>query len=227
MSRLTIEEYIKDKVGMYGLSTGINKKPCFGFGINDAVYITQSTYRSWYCPHFRAWQGTMQRGHSVKFKQHKPTYKDCSVDMRWKYFSEFLGWSLKGFVEGWELDKDLLVKDNKVYGPDTCAYVPTYLNNLIKPKTSKTGLPFGVSRQEERKGTFIITAAKGKAIGGFKTATEAHRAWQSIKAGQISLTLTRYAEEPEGFRTDVAEAINKKLWNLMLDYSLGKETYTL
>ena len=224
---MDLADYVNEKIELYGKSTGMNKKLSYGFGINDAEYITQSRYRNWHRPHFRAWQGTMQRSYSAVFKQRRPTYENCFVEVRWKYFSGFLLWSLNNYVEGWELDKDILVKDNKIYGPDTCAFVPKYLNNLIKPKTSKTGLPFGVSKEAERKGTFIISGAKRKNIGGFKSAVEAHKAWQLIKIEQIGLTLNRYAQEPQGFRTDVAEAINKKMWELMLDNSLGRETFTL
>lgn len=221
---MEIEEYIEWAVDKYGLSNGINKEPSYGFGINDAPYITQSIKRGWHCPHFRAWQGVMQRGLSPKLKERFHTYREASVNNDWKYFTDYLSWSLDNYVAGWELDKDLLVKGNKEYGPNTCCFVPKYLNNVIKPKSSKTGLPFGVCYEGDRKGTYIIPGIKMKSKGGFKNAIDAHRAWQLVKVEQVSTALNRYAQEPYGFRTDLADSLNTRIWNLLLENSLGKET---
>ena len=45
-----------------------------------------------------------------------------------------------------ELDKDLLVKDNKVYGPDTCCFLPQAINSIFSSCKKKINLhlPEGV-----------------------------------------------------------------------------------
>lgn len=37
----------------------------------------------------------------------------------------------KPHMEGWHLDKDILLKGNKVYSPETCAFVPAKINSLL------------------------------------------------------------------------------------------------
>lgn len=55
----------------------------------------------------------------------------------WKCFQTFAEWYVNqtGHEYGnWELDKDILVEDNLVYGPDACALVPKELNSFFKRK---------------------------------------------------------------------------------------------
>lgn len=64
------------------------------------------------------------------------TYQDKEVHERWHNFQNFAEWAERqpGFYVTdpvWQLDKDLLVKGNKVYGPDTCCFIPARLNTMI------------------------------------------------------------------------------------------------
>ena len=47
--------------------------------------------------------------------------------------------------ENKEVDKDLLIPGNKVYGPDTCLMVRPIVNSWFKPNAAKGELPRGVS----------------------------------------------------------------------------------
>lgn len=45
----------------------------------------------------------------------------------------------------WQLDKDILVKNNKIYSPDTCVFVPKSLNCLLERRSNDRGdYPVGV-----------------------------------------------------------------------------------
>jgi len=51
-------------------------------------------------------------------------------------------------MEGWHLDKDILVKGNKIYSPETCAFVPQEINLIFK-KVKRT-LPLGVEQKGKK-----------------------------------------------------------------------------
>lgn len=98
---------------------------------------------------YRVWQPMLQRCYSEKFKRNRPTYKDCFVEDEWHSFQNFAKWwesqeNLKAGVY-YEIDKDLLKKGNKIYGPSYCTLVPVEVNLVIGTNTSKRGnLPIGV-----------------------------------------------------------------------------------
>ena len=83
---------------------------------------------------YRLWNGMINRCYNEKSLMKYPSYAKCSVDERWKYLSAFKEWCNNqiGFEqEGWTLDKDILIKGNKVYSPETCCFVPAEINTLI------------------------------------------------------------------------------------------------
>lgn len=61
------------------------------------------------------------------------TYKDCSVVEDWFNFQTFADWAThNGFEKNMQLDKDIKIKGNKVYGPDTCMFVTAADNTAEK-----------------------------------------------------------------------------------------------
>lgn len=216
----------------YGKSDGRNRKPLSNFGINDSPYVTQRASDKWFCPHYRAWSGMIYRGTSAELHNgRRPTYKNCSVSEDWKYFTNFLRWSIVNYVEGWALDKDVLEVGNKIYGPERCSYLPDYINNLFIRDTKPRKLPMGVGMTQSKTSPFTVSVSAGnnltRNVGKFKTAEEAHSAWQQAKSELTYEALKRYAKEPDGFRTDVADSINCRVWKLLLDKSENRETKTL
>lgn len=99
----------------------------------------------------------LRRCYSKEFQEVQPYYKGCSVDPRWHSFAVFEEWFMQQeqrlFREGydvgrrWSIDKDILVRGNKVYSPETCCFVPNEINSAVtKPKRRETHkhLPEGV-----------------------------------------------------------------------------------
>lgn len=78
------------------------------------------------------WGNMFERCYCPKYQSERPSYIGVSIDERWYNFQEFAKWFYNQpfFVKGWHLDKDLLVKGNRVYGPDTCCLVPNEVNSL-------------------------------------------------------------------------------------------------
>lgn len=118
----------------------------------------------------------------------KLSYKDKDVCEEWKCFQNFAEWATKqqNFgAKGWDLEKDLLVKNNKVYGPDTCVYLPREINSFIKRKRFND-LPLGVDIAYKYNGTpyFRVQGREdGKNInlGKFYNVEEAFNAYKVHK----------------------------------------------
>ena len=85
---------------------------------------------------YKLWQSLLQRCFDAKYQLRQPTYQDVTVCAEWLSFGNFLEWvnnevDCKGKPVGMALDKDLIIKGNKVYSPDTCSFVPKAVNALM------------------------------------------------------------------------------------------------
>lgn len=113
-------------------------------------------------------------------------YKDVTVCEEWHNFQNFAQWFYENYdpehMKGWHLDKDILVKGNKIYSPETCCFVPVEINNLFtNMKNSSNNLPIGVLSKH---GTFQAGMRKrGRTfhIGTFNTLQEAFKAYKLEK----------------------------------------------
>lgn len=80
------------------------------------------------------WGGMLNRCYNNKYHESKPTYKECKVSEYFQNFTNFYLWAKGqvGFnIVDWELDKDILLRGNKIYSEDTCVFVPREINTLI------------------------------------------------------------------------------------------------
>lgn len=150
-----------------------------GVGVNDANYIThikKNNKRVWICPFYSKWEKMLERCYSLKYHKRNPTYIGCSVTPEWLYFSKFRLWMENQKWEGLQLDKDLLVKGNKVYGPNTCCFLPNAINTLFghgnKKKNSR--LPEGVRLRHGKYSISIRITPYKKYFKTLPTLKEAH-----------------------------------------------------
>lgn len=219
-----------------------------GFGINDSGYRTsiktdyyvngKRKYNTvWKCPYYAKWLGMLYRTCAEAYQKDKPTYRDKYVTSDWKYFSKFKAWmETQHWEECLELDKDILIAGNKEYGPDSCCFVPRYINlALSMGSTSDSSLPVGVSlatRYVRKDGSSLgdqymarvnDSSSKTLVLGKFDNPEAAHKAWQEAKVVCLEELLTRYATE-KFFDTKVAEAINARIWKIRLEAATGLET---
>lgn len=102
------------------------------------------------------------------------------------------------------IDKDILVKDNKIYSPQTCLLVPKTLNLIfVNSRSRKNNLPTGVSIV--RKGNrfkyqvFLSTCADKSTkhnpsiyLGLFNRSDEAFLAYKQAKEQYIKKILSQY-----------------------------------
>ena len=169
----------------------------FGVGIigNEQVKIDGK-----YTKDYQLWNNMLRRCYDEKYSNKYPTYKDCEVSDNFKYFPYFKDWCSKQTwfgKEGWQLDKDILVKGNKVYSEDTCCFVPKDLNSLLTHRKKDKGLyPVGVS-YKPRINRYIAQIRKFKEnihLGCFATPDEAFCAYKEAKEAYIKEVAELYKD---------------------------------
>jgi len=166
----------------------MSKKLVSGFGINDADYAVQPVNGNsrYSCNFYTVWHSMIDRCYSKSFQKWRPSYIGCTVCDDWKYFSNFKKWMEMQDWKNKSLDKDLLVKGNRIYSPDTCVFISTSLNNFVTRRVSGKGeLPDGVFIYK-KDGRFASQCSnpftkKRERIGYFSTPSAAHEAWRSRK----------------------------------------------
>ena len=138
------------------------------------------------------WKSMLRRCYSDNFKKKNPTYIDCEVSDKFKSYEYFYEWCNKqiGFgVDGFEIDKDLLIKGNKIYSESTCVFLPQEINTLLIKCTASRGKhPIGVCWNKTKK-SFVAHVGKSKGkqehLGYFKTEIEAFNAYKQAKEAFI------------------------------------------
>ena len=151
------------------------------------------------------WKSMLRRCYSDNSKKKRPTYEGCEVSDKFKSYEYFYEWchSQIGFgVEGWHLDKDLLVKGNRVYSESTCVFLPSEINMvLVKHTPSRGKHPIGVSWYSKSK-TFIAQVNKNKGkpenLGYFKTEIEAFNAYKTAKESFVKEQANKWKGKIDG-----------------------------
>lgn len=163
---------------------------------------------------FSVWCNILQRCYDNNLATRYPTYQNCKVCDEWLLLSNFDKWYNENYVEGYDLDKDILSgKDNKIYSPETCCFVPREINSLLTRRNSKRGIyPIGVSRKT--KGKYSSTLQKdGKSyhIGCFDSIEDAFIAYKRAKESHIKKVATKYFKEGK---------ISEKVYNALMNYTV-------
>lgn len=104
------------------------------------------------------WRGILKRCYEQAYQQREPTYIGCTICEEWYCYDVFYEWIISQenytkWKEGgqkWCIDKDICIKGNKIYSPDTCFLVPKNVNGLFTNRKLHRGeLPIGVSYSDK------------------------------------------------------------------------------
>lgn len=163
---------------------------------------------------YQTWVNMIQRCYSPIYQDRHPTYKECVVDEKWLDFQDFAEWfsSQDYNYAGYQLDKDILMPNNKIYSPDTCCFVPQEINLLL--------VDCGASRGKYPQGVHFVTRdrkfqaklginGKSKYIGYFDCPKEAHLAYKEAKEVYIK---SKALEWQDRIARDVFDAL--MVWSL-------------
>lgn len=141
---------------------------------------------------YNAWKNMFYRCYNEEFHEKQHTYKNAIVCDEWLLYENFYDWvhSQENFEQwllesNWELDKDILVKGNKIYSPETCCLVPKNINTLFaKANKTRGELPIGVYKMECGKYT-ATCGRKSHYVGICDTAEEAFILYKEYKENII------------------------------------------
>ena len=187
----------------------------YGVGIVGTKY--QSSKSGVQTKEYKLWCRMLVRCYSESFKKKQPTYEGCEVSDNFKSFEYFYEWCNKqvGFDnEGWQLDKDLLMKGNKVYSEYSCVFIPKGINLLLIKRESLRGeYLIGVCWDKTNK-AFVAMVNKNKGrsecLGYFNTELEAFNAYKIAKESFIK----EQAEKWKG-------KIDERAYNALMSYEVN------
>ena len=187
----------------------------YGVGILGTKY--PSTINGIHTKEYKLWHNMLVRCYSDSSKKRRPTYEGCEVSDNFKSYKYFYEWCHKqiGFSnQDWHLDKDLLVKGNKVYSENTCVFLPKEINSLLTKREASRGEHLiGVS-WDKRDMAFISRVRKntGKSeyLGYFNTELEAYNAYKVAKESFIK-------EQASNWKSQIDERAYEALMNYTVE----------
>lgn len=150
-----------------------------------------------------------------KYDKSRPLYKGCTVCKEWHTYSIFKDWvedSDNGYKDGYHLDKDILVKGNKKYSPETCCFVPSEINVLFtKRQRFRGNYPIGVCFDGYGFISSLSTSEGCKYLGYYTTPLEAFNAYKTAKEKYIKELAEKYFQEGK---------ITEKVYNALMKYEV-------
>ena len=144
------------------------------------------------------WGDMIKRCYDEKQFKKRPSYMGVTVCDEWLCYANFKEWYDKNIYEikdeKVQLDKDILVKGNKIYSPETCIFAPQRINILFR-ELNNNEFP---TLEERNNGTFAIRVrmnGKSKRISGFKTKEKAEECYLKEKRRIIKEIAEEYKDK--------------------------------
>lgn len=184
----------------------------YGYLIGQGMYSTINSVEI-----KTAHKGMFERCYDDKALKKHPTYFGCRICEEWLNFQLFAEWFSNNKWTNEEklyVDKDILIKGNKLYSPETCILVPSKINKLfIKSDSMRNGL---IGTYVNKNGRYLAQCNYGcktnRNIGTFDTEIEAFNAYKDVKESYIKQVADEYANKYSNFP--------KQLYNAMYSYKV-------
>jgi len=185
----------------------------YGVGVNDWGSLVRVDGKI--IPEYQLWASMLTRCFCKKYKQRHPTYEHSTCCNEWLQMTKFIKdvSTMKGYgLNGWQFDKDILQKGNKLYSKDTCCFVPQELNLLLNKRDNRRGeWPVGVCFSQHA-GKFIANLAvngKLKHLGCFNTPEEAFQAYKVAKEDYIKEIAEKWKDR-----------LDERVYQALLNYTV-------
>lgn len=158
---------------------------------------------------YNLWHNMLSRCYSKHLDKYTPSYADVYVSKRWlklQTFGNDIENMLNYGLEDFELDKDLLVLDNKCYSRKRCIFIPQQINTLFwTGSSSKYGR--GVHLINGRYSAALKmrgTNRKRAYLGCFGTPEEAQQAVKEAKIEYAKALIKKFRRYlPEQVRQNI------------------------
>lgn len=169
---------------------------------------------------YSTWHRMLQRCYNEEYQKRQPAYIGCEVCEKWHNFQNFAEWDEENYYEIeneiMDLDKDILVKHNKIYSPETCIYVPQTINSLfVKCDRSRGESVIGTTphhgKYQVRCNVINLKTRKFKReyLGRYTSEQEAFEVYKQFKENYIKEIANYFKKQ-----------IPQKLYQAMYDYEV-------
>lgn len=179
------------------------------------------------CQHlkeYKIWHSMLQRCLSEKEKNRNIYCKDAICCEEWLLYENFYEWThsqdnFEKWLNGkrWALDKDIIIKGNKIYSPETCCLVPQNVNCLLLKRDALRGnLPLGVKQIGNKFEAYCGNpfTKKSEHLGFYDTPEEAFYAYKLHRENYIKQVAKQEYE---------AGNITKVCYKALMSYSIEIE----
>ena len=131
------------------------------------------------------------------------SYVGVTLSEDFDTFEKWLEWAKQQIGFGntsnngkvWPLDKDILLKGNKLYSPDYCVFIPNEINNFVTNRKADRGeYPIGVHYSTKEKKYIASCSMNSKKyyIGGYHSIEESFMAYKQFKEQAAKQLATQY-----------------------------------
>lgn len=171
-------------------------------------------YKLWTSMLLRCTENLWSKCHTYTGVTCSDNFKDYSFFFEWCHRQVGFG-NKDSFGRHWQLDKDLLVKGNKVYSENICVFIPQRINALlVKCNTARGKYPVGVYLNKVS-GKFQAycrdSESKRLHLGSFTTPQEAFQAYKVFKESLVK----KVAE-------DYKNLIDNRVYQALMNYEVNE-----
>lgn len=192
-----------------------------GVGIKGAKYpasYIDANGNTIHTKGYDTFKSMITRCYNSRYHIQQPTYSDVWCCEEWLNRDNFEDWlrsqsNYNKFLNGgFALDKDILIKGNKIYSPDACCLVPQKINELFQnDKQKKDGLPKGVKKHGDKYTAYCCVNSKNTYIGTYDIEQDAFNAYKTFKESLIKQMAKEEFDK---------ENITKACYNAMINYKV-------
>ena len=143
---------------------------------------------------YSKWANMMQRCYDEETHKQKPYYAPCNAEIEWLNFSNYREWHKENMMgdRKVDLDKDVLIQGNNVYGSETCTLIPHFTNTIFEERGADTNIV--LNNDTGKYDVTMSVLGKREEVGTFDTEKEAKQGFIEYKQDYIR----NYAKKCKG-----------------------------